>query len=725
MAFISTETKKKIDTIVQDVREYAVLVDEPGSGVKIKDLPCEPGLGMHTEAQSFRTLSNDIEEGVFKTLVMGKFKNGKSTFINALVGKVMMAARATACTAVIATVEFGTNTDEVHVIYTDRDPVTMSLKRFTDEFALSDADQQLVEDGGRLDRFANVSHVEMQSDDALFADGMRLIDSPGLEEDNSRTRTTSEFVPKANAIIFTMSATSLFSAKEKEYIAENFAGKGLRNVFFVINRIDNLTPGELERSVIPNVKAGLLEVFTDARGVFDEELYNKRVFFTNAYGALCSRTGEPYRVMAGKTPVEVPIKVEETGMVEFENALRDFLNSDERIHATFSSTLTGMANTYQSAERHAKANKAVRSQSKEQREKNAALAQEKLEDAQEKVEDIRKTVKNSGALVSQKVYNNLVSFVQTEIPREFRAYLENSSDLRADFGAGSFMNLAFATALAGLPIKSLKDSMTAKQQEILRPITNRISKYIKDQLDAWSKRIPTLIDSDMRDLSDALDEHSSAFDLDLEQAINLFAYGHVKAPEQASGFKAGLQSIAALSNWDISLAMEANAAGGLSWGTFMQRVGIQLGLDLAVTAVFGAPFIIVALAIEIASIMFRSKTVGKDQANSIGKNAFASLLEKVQEKEIDIKASIVNDITTKGETIAQTAVGLMQDAEENMRKLLAENAEDQAAADAENLRVDQNLEAMRQRIDSVYAALYGHKPTEDEFANLAKNTKKK
>lgn len=723
MAFINADTKKKIDGIVKDVRDYAVLVDEPG-GASVDGLDCQPGLGMHTEAESFRALSGDIEQGVFKTLVMGKFKNGKSTFINALVGKDMMAAKATACTAVIATVEFGDHTDEVNVIYTDGHSKKMSVQEFTNKFALTDDDQKLVEDGGRLDRFADISHVEMQSKDSLFADGVRLIDSPGLEEDYSRTHATVEFVPKANAIIFTLSATHLFSGKEREYIAENFAGKGLRNVFFVVNRINQLTE-PVETNVMPSVRRELEEVFTDETGKFDEELYKKRVFFLDAYGALCSRTGEPYKVMAGRNETEIPINIESTGMLEFENALWDFLNSEERIHATFSSTLTGMANTYQSAENQAAANKAVRSQSKEQREKNAELAREKLAEAKEKVEDIRGRVKSSGALISKKLYTDLLSYVQTDIPREFRAYLENSKDLRSDFGVTSFVKLAFVNMLGSLPIQSLKDKMTSEQVKVLSPITNRINKYIKEQLEQWQKRVPILIDSDLQDLSDELDEQSADFDLDLEEAVNCFAYGTAKVSDRKGGFKAGLQSMIALSNWDVSLAMESTAEGGLGWGTFLQRVGIQFGLDLAVMAVFGAPYIAIALAIEVGSVIFRSRTVAKDQANAIGGEAFKALMDEIQKQELDFEAGVTNEFVEKGETIAGTALSMVADAENNMEKLLKENASDQKAADEENSRVDKNLQAMRDRINSVFTALYGHNPTEAEFTNLAKNTKKK
>lgn len=723
MAFVNEENKRKIDTIVHNVEDFAVLVDEPQKNGRVDGLSCQPGLNMHTEAEGFRSLSKDIKKGIFKTLVMGKFKNGKSTFINALVGRVMMAAKATACTAVIATVEFGENTQQVKIVYKDSENTkVMSIDQFTKEFALSEADQDLIMEGQKFDKFANVSHVEMQSMDEMFADGMRLIDSPGLEEDFARTTTTNEYVPKVNAIIFTMCATSLFSAKEKEYIAENFVGKNPRNVFFVVNRIDNLTPGQLEESVIPSVKQGLREVFTDEKGVFNEKLYESRVFFTNAYGALCVRINEPFKVIYGKKEQVIDISIEDTGMPEFEAALSDFLNSDERIYATFSSTLTGMANTYQSAEKNILAVKAVRQQSKEQRKENAEKAQKELSLAKEQVEELRKTVKSSGVNISQIVYNNLINFVQTDIPREFAAYAK-SKENQERFGMGSVLKLAGSMLISKLPIESLKKRF-GNQEEILRPLIKRVNAYIKEQLEAWSKRVPTMISRDISDLQKELDAQTADFDVTLDQAVNLFAYGNAKAPQsQGGGIKAGLQTLLALSNWDVSLAVEGQAKGGMAWVEFAKRAAVQIALDMAVGMVFGGVFLIPALIIELISLKYRAGQTAEQLLTGIGNKAFEVLAEKIRDNELTFKEGIIGEFTVKGENVASTALNMVKDAENNMARLLNENDKDQKAADAENSRNEQNLMAMHERIDSVYTMLFGHKPSESEFSNLARKKK--
>ena len=657
MAFINQETKNKLNSISKNMRNFAVLVDEPAKSGAV-------GMGMRTEAQIFRDNADDVQNGVFKVLVMGKFKNGKSTFINALVGKVMMAARATACTAVIATVEYGSDTDNVTVIYSDSSvSKKMTLQQFTDEFALSEEDQQYIEEGGRLDRFANVSHVEMQSRDEIFADGLRLIDSPGLEEATARTKATSEFVPKANAIIFTLSATSLFSAAEKEYIAENFAGKNMRNVFFVINRIDNLTEGQLEASVMPSVRNGLADVFTDKNGHFDGDLYNKRVFFTNAYGALCARTGEQYKIILGKKEVPVDIDIEDTGMLEFENSLREFLNSPDRINATFDSTLQNMANTYQIATKNVLADKATRSQSKQERERNAVLARKKLDDAVDEVERIRKTMRDTAGQIAKKIYLDLYSYVQKDVPREFAAIAQNESS-QIKFGMGKMLSLA--GAVIGKNDEKIK--------EIYQPFMDSIEGYIKTKLADWKDRVPTLIDSDLRDLEAELNAQFSDFDMNLEEAANLFAYGNTKAPNtKGMSFKTGLQNALALSNWDVSLAVENTASGGMSWMDFGKRAAAQLGIDLGITLIFGAPFLAVALPIEVVSMMIKSKKMSKDIIISVGDTAFAALTKRVGGMEADFEEKIIDGYVEKGEQAAATAIRLVNDQQQKMDKLLHEN----------------------------------------------------
>lgn len=713
MAFVTKETKEKINTLVKEVRDYAYIVDKSG-------------LNMDTEVAALQANANNVEAGLFNTLVMGKFKNGKSTIINSIVGKNMMASKAAACTAVIATVEFGHNTDQVSVFYTDGRVVTKTLEEFTDEFQLTPEDQDLLENGGRLDRFADVDHVEMQSDDSLFADGVHLIDSPGLEEDVSRTTTTNKFVPQAHAIIFTLNATSLFSEKERAYIAENFEGKCRRNLFFVVNRINQVLPAEqIESNVKPTVKAGLRNVFTDENGNFDEELYNKRVFFVDAYCAYCARTGTPMTVMVGKREIPVEADINDSGVPEFEVALREFLNSDDRLCSSFESIMTVMADSYRKAQKQAELDRASRSQSKEEREANAKAAEKELKEAEETLDGIQTLTNKTGQQVADKIYGDLLQFVQNDIPNNFAAYVQENGNFKAHYGAIGSAKMAGIRLLATLPIESLREKMDNKMEALLRPMANAVNGYINDQMKTWEARIPTLISGIMQDYQEEMEAEFEDFALNLENAKNTFAYGSGKKHTAKSSTKQTVQTIFSMIQGDLSHVTNINQSEDNSWGNFFKGYAIQGGLNLGLAFLFGGTgiYLPVWLAVEAIAIIARSDENSRKQATAIGKECFDNMVKETKRTEMTMKRNLQNQLNEKVAPLIQTAQGTVDDTRKHMETILAENAKNEAAVAAANRLADQSIAGMKSCIDNVFETLNGHKPSEAEFARLGKNEK--
>ena len=66
-------------------------------------------------AQILLELKEKLKNDDFKVLVIGEFKNGKSTFINSLMGEKVLPAYSTPCTAVINEVVYGK--DKKAVLY--------------------------------------------------------------------------------------------------------------------------------------------------------------------------------------------------------------------------------------------------------------------------------------------------------------------------------------------------------------------------------------------------------------------------------------------------------------------------------------------------------------------------------------------------------------------------------------------------------------------------------
>ena len=263
------------------------------------------------------------ERKPFNILVIGSYCVGKKTLVNALLGMDILPRSHCAYHVFPITVEYGSCENTVQIFETGKpQPRILSREQFENEFV-----QRAEEYEGNEALYPCFDHAIVQSNSPQLQSNVRItvFPLPGSPHSYFDMKKLEQYSAEADAIIFVLNAPVLFSAVERTYINDNFVGRGLRNVFFVVNNIDRLSdPNVLETVVKPAVRTQLEGVFTDKNGRFEEELFNKRVFYTNAYGALCIRTGEPYTVYVGRIAVPVPIEIEETGILEFEQAFEEY-----------------------------------------------------------------------------------------------------------------------------------------------------------------------------------------------------------------------------------------------------------------------------------------------------------------------------------------------------------------------------------------------------------------
>ena len=76
----------------------------------------EVGLGLSLQHDLLMKQAQDIHDGIFRVVVMGAFTTGKSTLINALVGKRILPESALPSTAILTFIQYGEdeNCVEVH-----------------------------------------------------------------------------------------------------------------------------------------------------------------------------------------------------------------------------------------------------------------------------------------------------------------------------------------------------------------------------------------------------------------------------------------------------------------------------------------------------------------------------------------------------------------------------------------------------------------------------------
>lgn len=681
MSIITSETKQRIDAAITE-------------GKRFSDNLERLGLDMDTEVVLVRKKMDDLRAGQFKTLVMGKFKTGKSTLINCIVGKEMMASKAIVCTGVIAVVEHGDNTDQAKLVFTDGHEEYMPLEQFSKEYQLSDEDYDALESGIHPNRFADISHVVMHSNDKLFSDGFQLIDSPGWDMDNTPTQATYKYLLQADAIVFMLNAVSLFSEREREFIAETFANKGYRNLFFVVNRINQVAPIDLAESYVkPAVKNGLKKVFTDKNGIFDEELYNKRVFFVDAYSGYCARAGQPTTIMVGKRVINVDCDIQDTGIPEFEGALREFLNSEDRIQAPVASLIKLMTDNYVKASRQAARDKIARSQSKAQREANAKLAKMHLSNAEACLQKIEVRTDVEIRKLSTLLHEDLLQFVEKDMPENFATYIAGNDRIAEHISRLNPVQLAAIRAMANLPIDWLESRMEHQYERLISPIAAEINHYIENQLRDWGKRAHVLMSNSLDDYLKETESAMEHYTANLNEARNVFAYGDAASNpeiEVSQYFKGDL---------DIRFVEDNLLHPTHSLNVLYSLIGLCC-MDMSMGFIYAAPKFSLALAVNAISAMVHAPDV-LGQIRNMGNEAFAGLSAHIHRFGVDIGGNIRKQFDQELMPMLETARGAITDTRNHMERILTDDTRSQAEIEAENLRKDECLRRMEESIHTV------------------------
>lgn len=407
MAIDITHAKEIVNSVIRSAAELSALSRGTDDCENAAGRNGMTGSHMCAEEESTTNISRLYSGDVFDILVVGTFTSGKSTLINGLMGRLIRGAKVAGDTAFITMVKYGEHEDQVQVYRKGSlVPQSCSLKQFYKENEPSGDIWKHFEEGGIYNRFADVDYVVTECNNSLLRSGLRFIDTPGIQDENSSAKTAFHFIPKAAAIIFVLNALQPFTAIERRYIEENFCNRNIQNIFFAVNRIDNISSEDLDSLLKPFVRSALESVFRNAVGEFNQELYDKRVFYINAYEALCARTNQPCYKKSGGKYTEAAADMNSTGISQLEAALSEYLSSKEHIQAVLRPALESMAHVYQDACDKAGKEEKKKSLPLTQLEEKAKRSEKKLEDLRSQAEEILRLIddeeSNLAAILEQK-----------------------------------------------------------------------------------------------------------------------------------------------------------------------------------------------------------------------------------------------------------------------------------------------------------------------------------
>ncbi len=192
---------------------------------------------------------------LFHVSVVGRFSSGKSTLLNALLGKNILPAKPVPTTKAITYLVKGSSCS----IASEQADGTVRLETDVDEGALLGLYDDMTQGAA--------SAITIALPDFPFPD-LTLIDTPGVEDPNeSVLQKVTETVRYCDVVVLMIDANYPESEVEYEFIRKMAAANGGRKLFAVINKCDGKTP---EQRI--DIQARCLDELK-RRGVYDVEVH--------------------------------------------------------------------------------------------------------------------------------------------------------------------------------------------------------------------------------------------------------------------------------------------------------------------------------------------------------------------------------------------------------------------------------------------------------------------
>jgi GTP-binding protein EngB required for normal cell division len=196
------------------------------------------------EIDILNQLKEKLSTNTVNFAVVGQFKRGKSSFINALLGHDILPTAVVPVTSVITIVKYS---DDLFskVFFENGNSSEIELAELKSFIAES-------ENPGNIKK---VKYIEIGFPNILLKQGMMFIDTPGIGSLHlNNTLSTYEYLPKIDAAIFITSSDPAISEIEIKLLDEIL--NVTPNIFFILNKIDYLDGAEIDE-VIAYMKSHL------------------------------------------------------------------------------------------------------------------------------------------------------------------------------------------------------------------------------------------------------------------------------------------------------------------------------------------------------------------------------------------------------------------------------------------------------------------------------------
>ena len=563
---INCETTTLLDDLqkVSDVRsQIANYLDE-----MIKTLEKGESMGENLSGKlelsqhidDLEKIGSNLKNGIFRLLVLGDMKRGKSTFLNALLGEKLLPSDVNPCTALLTIVRYGKE-KKVTIYFKDgSSPEILDFKEFKQRYTIDPTEAKQLE-REKTQAFPNVDYAVVEYPLSLLEKGIEIVDSPGLNNTEAINELSLGYINNCHAILFVLRSSQPCTLGERRYLENYIKDRGL-SIFFLVNAWDQVKDSLID----PDDPEELAEAEEKLRKVFRSnlaeyckidgyDLYEERVFEISALNALRQQLKQP------NTPLS------DQGFSNFLSSLNTFL-TQERAIAEFRQGLT----LAQQTSNHV--NEAV--------ERRISLLEKDADDLKIQIDSVEPEFKILNEICDkfQQEIRQIRDNQAQVISQSFRDYVLNlGNTFESDF-AHYQPNLNFIDFL-----------FSGKRDAFERELRAAFEKYINERMADWGKQAEKEMDAAFLQLSKVATSYGDSY----AQATNRITEkitGNTLPPVNQSSEKDNAPSWAKWAAGIFSLtrgnlAGVAMAGSGFNWEDIILNFITVLGVGTIITAITG------------------------------------------------------------------------------------------------------------------------------------------
>lgn len=230
----------------------------------------------------------------FNLVILGQFKRGKTTLINSLIGKEILPSSVVPLTSIVTILKFGKEI-RCTIFMEDGSQKKISVEELSCYVTEKENPRNI--------RGVRCAFIEYPS--PSLEKGMLLVDTPGVGSTFlHNTETTYEFLDHLDAALFLMSADVPISQAEKELL--DTIKDSTQKIFFVLNKIDNLTAEEIKEI-----------------SQFNKQVLEEMGFTVHKIWPISAREALKAKIMNND------VQFSQSGLLELADELESFLSSEK------------------------------------------------------------------------------------------------------------------------------------------------------------------------------------------------------------------------------------------------------------------------------------------------------------------------------------------------------------------------------------------------------------